>query len=144
MSEQELKVTMEQVSGFELKVRFDWEGAGELVVDEGEPLGHGRGPNPSRLLAAAVGGCLTASLFFCLQRSRAAVEGLQTTVTGRVERNAKNRLRIGGFDVRIQLPVGVDEAALQRCLGLFEDFCTVTASIREGIPVEVKVDGLEA
>jgi uncharacterized OsmC-like protein len=139
MSEGELKVTMEQVAGLEFRVRFDWEGAGEITADEPEPLGRGHGPNASRLLAAAVGNCLTASLFFCLQRSRAATEGFQTTVTGRIERNERNRLRIGGFDVTIELPAGIDPAALGRCLGMFEDFCTVTASIRQGIPVSVRV-----
>ena len=139
MSEQELKVTVEQVEGLEFRVRFDWEEAGELLLDEPEPLGHRRGPNASRLLAAAVGNCLTASLAFCLQRSRAAVQGLTTTVTGQVVRNDKNRLRLGGFDVRIQLPAGVEGVALERCLGMFEDFCTVTASIRQGIPVAVQV-----
>jgi uncharacterized OsmC-like protein len=139
MSEPELRVTMEQVEGLEFRVRFDWEEAGELLLDEPEPLGHRRGPNATRLLAAAVGNCLTASLAFCLHRSRATVQGLTTTVTGQVVRNDKNRLRVGNLDVRIQLPAGVEGAALERCLGMFEDFCTVTASIRQGIPVAVEV-----
>jgi hypothetical protein len=30
---------------------------------------------------------------------------------------------------------------LPRCLDLFEDFCVVTASVRQGIPVTVEVVG---
>lgn len=139
MSEQSLTVTMEQVSGLEFRVRFDWDTAAELVVDEPEPIGNRRGPNAARLVAAAVGNCLTASLVFCLQRARVPAEGFRTTVTGELVRNEKNRLRIGGFDVRIELPEGLDPATITRCLGLFEDFCVVTASIRQGIPVRVAV-----
>ena len=91
-------------------------------------------------MAAAVGNCLSASLLFCLQKSRAELEGeVATTVTGRVERNERGRLRLAGLDVQIRLPVAGEERAVRRCLGLFEDFCVVTESVRSGIPVEVEV-----
>jgi len=32
-----------------------------------------------------------------------------------------------------------DAGRLERCERLFEDFCIVTASIRQGIPVKVRV-----
>ena len=33
---------------------------------------------------------------------------------------------------------------MSRCLEIFEDFCVVTASVREGIEIDVKVDTLAA
>jgi uncharacterized OsmC-like protein len=138
--EHDLTVTLEHLQGLEFKVAFDWPEAGELLTDEPEPLGARRGPNASRLLAAAVGNCLTASLLFCLQRSKVELSGARTRVTGRVERNEKGRLRLGGFSVRIELPVAAAEREkLDRCLGLFEDYCTVSASVRRGIPIAVEV-----
>jgi len=138
--EQELAVTVEHLTGLEFKVRFDWPDAAEILTDEPEPLGRRRGPNASRLLAAAIGNCLTASLLFCLQRSKVDLTGARTRVTGRTERNEKGRLRLGGLTVRIDLPVAAAEREkLARCLGLFEDYCTVTASVRRGIAVAVEV-----
>ena len=32
------------------------------------------------------------------------------------------------------------DATLQKCLGMFEDFCVVTQSVRDGLDVEVKVE----
>jgi len=83
-----------------------------------EAGGTERGPNPSRLLAVAVGNCLTASLFLLLQRSRLEVKGMKTSVTRLHHRTEKGRLRIGGFAVRIALPEGLTGSALDRCLGL--------------------------
>jgi uncharacterized OsmC-like protein len=138
--EHELSVTMEHLQGLEFKVRFDWPDAGELLIDEPEPLGHRRGPNASRLLAAAVGNCLTASLLFCLQRSKLDLSGVTTAVVGRTARNEKGRLRIERLSVQIALPVAAAERdRLERCLSLFEDYCTVTASLRRGIHVAVEV-----
>jgi organic hydroperoxide reductase OsmC/OhrA len=128
------------VAGYEFRVRFDWPGVPGLTLDEPAPLGAERGPNASRLLAAAVANCLSASLLFCLNKSRAAPRGLRTTVQGTLARNAAGRLRVAQVDVTLH----VDEepaadAKLARCSELFEDFCVVTQSVRQGFPIRVRV-----
>ena len=111
--ESQLTVSMEQVEDFEFKVKFDWDNVAELTMDEPEPIGTRRGPNASRVLAAAVGNCLTASLLFCLQKSRVELKGMNTTVKGTLARNEKKRLRIGGFDVSITVEGLADPAKAQ-------------------------------
>ena len=103
------------------------------------PLGGQKGPNASRLIAVAVANCLSASLFFCLKRSKAEPAGVKARVTGTMTRNEKKRLRIGDFAVRIELAGVDDPSKLERCLKLFEDYCVVTDSIRQGSPVSVEV-----
>jgi uncharacterized OsmC-like protein len=140
---QQFTISVEQIDGFEFKVRWDWETASSLVIDEPSPLGRQAGPNGSRLVAAAVGNCLSSSLAFCLQRTRVEVRGLKTKVTGSITRNERGRLRISGLAVSIELPLEVEQAksGLERCLGIFEDYCIVTESVRHGIPVTVEVVG---
>jgi hypothetical protein len=134
-------IHLEQEQDFDFRVRFDWPGNAELLLDEPEPLGHRHGPNAVRLVAAAVGNCLAASLVFCLRTKFKQNAGpLRASVTGRLVRNERGRMRIGGLAVRLQL--AEDAGALQhlgRCLEQFEDFCVVTESIRRGVPVSVEV-----
>jgi len=134
-------VELEQQEGFEFRVRFDWPQAPELVLDEPEPLGHRAGPNAARLVGAAVGNCLAASLVFCLKNKFRQNPGpVRAKATGRMERNAEGRYRIAGVDVELRLAEKWGELAHQeRCLEQFEDFCIVTQSIRAGIPVAVRV-----
>lgn len=133
-------LTLERVRDYEFRVRFDWPEAPALTVDEPPPLGARGGPNASRLLAAAVANCLSASLLFCLEKSRTPPGALRSTVTGTLARNAAGRLRIAGLEVAIDLE-GMQDAGnrLARCGELFEEFCVVTASVRQGIPVGVTV-----
>lgn len=116
-----------------------------LVMDEPAPVGTDTGPSPERVLAAAVGHCLTSSLLYCLERAHVAVDDLNADVRVRLERTEAGRLRVGGLAVTIHLGVGPeDHARLGRCLELFEDFCVVTASVRQGVEVTVDVDALRA
>lgn len=139
MDEKQISVTLERLSNFEFKVSFDACGQ-EFLMDEPEPIGGGHGPNAVRVLSAAIGNCLTASLLFCLQKARANAGGLKTTVTSTIVRNESGRFRVGRSDVTIEADLQDEDLnKVGRCLGLFEDFCIVTAAVRQGIDVGVKV-----
>jgi organic hydroperoxide reductase OsmC/OhrA len=124
-------------------VDFDDPSIPLLRVDEPAPLGGGTGPNAATLLGAAVADCLASSLLFCLRRARIEVLSMSAEAVVTKGRNEEGRLRITGIDVRLQpLLAEADDTRSLRCLGLFEEYCTVTASIRDSIPVTVQVTGV--
>ena len=133
-------VTLDLQKGYEFQVDFQREGVPRLLMDEPPPLGEGHGPSAARVLAAAVGNCLSASALFCLRKARIDVRSMRTSVRASLVRNEKGRLRIGGIQVNIELEVAPeDRPRTGRCLELFEDFCVVTQSVRSGIDVQVEV-----
>ncbi len=142
-AERSSRTVLTREEGYRFRVRFDEAGIPDLLTDEMPPIGEGKGPNPSRLLATAAANCLAASLLFCLQKARVSVDGLEAEVTTEFTRNEAGRLRIGGLQVKLH-PKWTGEAAAkaQRCLDIFESFCVVTESIRHGVPVQVEVDGV--
>jgi len=139
MSAESVTVRLAQRHDYQFEVRY---GAGvpTVVGDEPPPLGQGAGPSPIQLLASAVGNCLSSSLLFALRKFKQAPEPLSAEVTAEIGRNAENRLRV--LALRARLTVGVPGASLahlDRVLGQFEQFCTVTQSVAAGIPVTVEV-----
>ena len=135
-----LSVNLAQDAAYRFTVRFDKDFA-PILVDEPPPLGKDAGPNAARLLAAAIGNCLAASLVFCLgKRGHTLALGLGATVDMDIVRTAERRLRIGHVQVTLKVPPEVPADALDACRGTFEDFCTVTASIRRGIDVSVVIE----
>jgi uncharacterized OsmC-like protein len=135
------RVTIELKRDYQFLARFDdVKGSPTLLCDEPPPLGEGEGPNAAAVLGAAVGNCLAASFAFCLRRARLEPTGLSAQVTTHIVRNERGRLRIAGIDVVLS-PEGLTTSGnTKRCEELFEDFCTVTASIRHGIPVSVSLN----
>ncbi|HSP13998.1 MAG TPA: OsmC family protein [Thermoanaerobaculia bacterium] len=129
---------LRHTTGFQFTVSFG-EGYAPLTVDEPPPLGAGAGPDAARLLAASIGNCLSASLLLCLQKSRAGVPDMRTNVDLTIDRNDRGRLRVVRGRVRIELDGDTDPAKLQRCGSMFEDYCIVTASVRQAFPIEVLV-----
>ena len=131
--------TVRLARGYEFVGEFnDLPGAPAILLDEPPPLGDARGPSAVAVLGAAIGNCLATSLTHCLRRARADVQGMTAEVTTNVARDDRGRFRITGIDVELSPDVG-DDKGLERCSELFEDFCTVTASVRQGIPVRVSV-----
>ena len=123
---------------YKFRISFNSDKIEDIFMDEPEPLGEGAYPNAGKLLAAAVGNCLCASLVFCMEKSRAEVPSICAEVSTTLDRNEKGRLRITHMSVRI-FPQVEEDPKFQRCRDLFEDFCIVTQSVRNGIPIDVEV-----
>ena len=134
-------ITVSLDRNYEFVAQFpDVPASSPVRLDEPAPLGENRAPNAAALVGAAVGNCLAASLTFCLRKSRIAVDGLSAHVTTHVTKNEHGKFRISGIDVELEPDVNAVEAAkLVRCEQLFEDFCIVTQSVRQGIPVNVTI-----
>jgi len=135
----QVKLTMEE--GFSFRVDFGMDGVDDLIMDEPKPQGKGSGPNASKVLAAAIANCLSASLLFCLQRSKVEVGGIMAKAVGVIARNEEGRWRIR--EIRVELTPEVAEGSekqLERCIEIFENYCIVSQSIKQGIPFTVTVN----
>ncbi|MGQ4872803.1 MAG: OsmC family protein [Promethearchaeia archaeon] len=107
------------------------------------------GPNPARLLALGVLGCLSASFIFCINKRGFKVDDFDANAEVYIKRNQQGFWRIEKIDVNINLKIS-DPDALKRakqCLkegrdnvSFFEQYCIVTQSVRKGIPVDVNVN----
>jgi uncharacterized OsmC-like protein len=136
---QHITVQLQQRQDFQFDIRFS-DSMPALLSDEPAPLGQGRGPSPVQLLCAAVGNCLSDSLLFALRKFKQAPEPLRCSVEAEVGRNPEGRMRVLGMTATLHL--GVPAAQLEhldRVLAQFEDFCTVTQSVGQGIPIAVQV-----
>ena len=139
MSDKQILVHLTQEKDYRFQIAFD-DGVPELTVDEPPPLGSATGPSPVQLLTAAVGSCLSDSLLFALRKFKQNPEPMRCEVQADVGRNPEGRMRVLRMKAVLTLGVAADQLEhLQRALDQFEEFCTVTQSVRQGIPVTVEV-----
>ncbi|WP_455369112.1 OsmC family protein [[Eubacterium] cellulosolvens] len=130
-----------RISNYQFIANFDSPKGFEVLIDEPEPIGEGSAPNASRFLSAAVGNCLSASLLFCFEKAKIDSRDFNTIVETVMRRNEKGRWRISSIKVKLKPRIRQsDIPKSKRCLELFEDFCIVTQSVRNGIKVDVDID----
>ncbi len=75
-----------------------------------------------------------------MRKFKQAPEPISCDVHAEVGRNAEGRLRV--LEIKAILTLGVPAASLahlDRVLGQFESYCTVTQSVSQGIAVSVEV-----
>lgn len=127
-------------SGLQFRVEFALPGAPSITTDAMPPLGLGHGPDSERLLMAAVATCLSASLAFALRKYKNAEMPMQTSAQAWLAPNEQGRLRMHSMVVDMRLGVPADTIRfLERALAQYQDFCTVTASIRRAFPIHARV-----
>jgi uncharacterized OsmC-like protein len=133
-------IALEREQGYRFRVKFNRAGVADLITDEREPIGGGEGPSPGMLLQTAIANCLASSLLFCLEKARLEVKDLEAEVEAVTGRNEEGRMRIQRVRVRLMPTMGGgDVQKVGRCLDIFEAFCLVTESVRQGLPVDVDV-----
>lgn len=137
--QEEFITNLELIQDYQFNISFDDQGLADIRSDEPSPVGRGEHPNATRYLSAAVGNCLCASLAFCLRKARSEPIAMKATVRTVLGRNEKGRLRVLKMHVTIYPEVD-DPSKLERCIPLFQDFCTVSAAVREGIDIQVSVE----
>ena len=71
--EKRLSVEVELLRNYEFRVNFNHDGVETLIMDELPPVGEEKGLDTSRLILAAMRNYLSASLSFCLRKSRVEV-----------------------------------------------------------------------
>lgn len=132
-------VVLTQQAGYQFDISFT-PAMPHVLSDEPPPLGQGAGPSPAHLLLAAVGNCMSSSLYFALSKFKNDPQGMTTTARAQIGRNEAGRLRVLHIDVAIRMGAkGESLNQLDRILGQFEEFCTVGQSVRNGIPMDVSV-----
>ena len=102
-AEQSFGITLEQVSDYEFRVRFDGTAIPDLITDETSPLGGDAGPNPTHLIATAVANCLAASLLFALRKYKNSPGKIGAKAKLSMARNEHGRLRVTHIGVDLQL-----------------------------------------
>ena len=135
------RVTVRLVTNYQFTAEFpDADGTQPIVFDEPPPLGDGHGQNAAAVLSAAIGNCLSATLVNCLSRAHVEVDALTAKIVTHISRNEQGRYRVVGIDVELapSLPSS-GGSGLARCERIFENYCTVTESVRQGIPVKVSI-----
>lgn len=140
--ERHFSVTIDHVEKFKFMSQAHENGAlhgTPFCSDEPDPIGSNAGPSTPALLASAVGHCLSASLVETLRHAGIQVLSLKTEATAVVAPNEDGNPRITRIDVLIEPVVDRESRNIQRCIDVFENYCTVCQSIRTAVPVQVDV-----
>ncbi|MHA1130103.1 MAG: OsmC family protein, partial [Candidatus Helarchaeota archaeon] len=107
-------------------------------VDSSEAVG----PDPSKLLISAVMGCLNASFAFCLKKAHVPLKGMKAFGELTSEQNEEGFWRVSKIDVELVPEIVIEKGnpRMERCMEIFHDYCTITQSVRQGIPVNVIIN----
>ncbi len=99
------------------------------------------GPNPSKLLALSLLGCMGASFAFCLQKKNFSLSDFEGKAFITSKRNEKGFWRIKKINIELQPKIDSPKMRkrAEQCQKFFEQFCIISESIKEGIEISTNL-----
>lgn len=142
-AERRFVVSLRHLGGYRFESQASEDGRlhGERYIsDEPDPVGEASGPATPALLGSAIGHCLSASLLEALRHAHLEVLEFETEVAAVVRPNEQGLPRIDHVEVKIKPHLAESSPRMQRCADVFENYCTVSSSVKRGIEVRVAVE----
>jgi len=138
------KISVEWLEDLTFKLNFENPALSEIFIDETHDVESPEavGPDPSKLLLAAVMGCLNVSFAFCLKKARVPLQGMKAIGELTSVRNEKGFWRVSKIDIDLTPEIRIEKGIprMEKCMEIFHDYCTITQSVRQGIPVNVTIN----
>jgi uncharacterized OsmC-like protein len=115
----------------------------DLYIDEQHKKSQEKiGPNPSKLLALSILGCMSASFAFCLQKKNFSLSDFNGKAFIISKRNHRGFWRIK--EIKLELHPKIDTPEMReranKCQKFFEQFCIISESIKEGIKITTNLN----
>ena len=138
------KISVEWLEDLTFKLDFLNPVLSELLIDETHDVESSEavGPDPSKLLLAAVMGCLNTSFAFCLKKAKIPLKGMKATGELTSLRNEEGFWRVSKIDIDVSPEIKIEKGIprMEKCMEIFHDYCTITQSVRQGIPVNFTIN----
>lgn len=115
----------------------------DLFIDEYNKRSINKvGPNPSKLLALSVLGCLAGSLTFCLKKKKSSLSDIKGNAIITSMKNEDGFWRLKKIDITLNPRIDNSEMrkSMDQCQKSFEQFCIISESLREGIDININID----
>lgn len=132
---------------YNVNLFWDKESGGKAYVRNFPPLrfdipvefgGKSRFPCPDELFFSAVGGCLLTTFLYFKERLKLNLRGLQVSVQGTVDSVGSKGYQISSLEIIINVEADEEEKVkAERCAELAKEYCHLTRSLENGIPVKV-------
>ena len=115
----------------------------DILIDEPESFhGDNNGPSPIEYLLIGIGGCLSSSFVYYLQKNDIEVEELDVVVDGKLKHTGP-MMNLKLVEVELELQVSFKKGQLDEkidlCFETFREYCPISDLIIKGVPLKVNI-----
>jgi organic hydroperoxide reductase OsmC/OhrA len=132
---------------YEIEVIWDKQTGGHVNI-QGFPTtkldmpvefgGMSKAPCPDELFFTAVGGCLLTTFLYFKERLTLTLRELRVSIQGKVDYLGPKGYRISEIIIVIYVKVPLNEQSkAEECTELATNYCHITRSLEEGIPLQI-------
>ena len=115
----------------------------DIHIDEPESF-HGKnlGPSPIEYFLIGIGGCISSTYMYCLQKNKVEIEKLEVIVDGQLKHTGL-KLNLKLVDINVELLIiykmGQSYEKIDLCEKIFQEYCLLSDFITNGAPLNVKI-----